>query len=361
MNINKCKICNKKSIIRGFCKSHYNAFLINNINFEGAPKEGYYLNENFYLRKIKDSLRQTVIESPWYRQWRQSILKRDNKTCVDCGKSHVKVVIHHEKIRFADIINVAKSSYKEIIDQLTYCQNMHSLDIGVTLCLECHSLKHKGEKVYSSLSKFRQQENCLICGKESYCKNFCKFHYQRFRAGIYNEKGEQIRKMKCDIAKGKCCLCSDEAKGKEGPPKNFCRYHLSQFYKKLIDINGNKLKGFKTKRIKIYCKVCDGKHSGNGFCLTHNNRYKLGQLDIDGNELRKLDSSKIKGGKDPNRMTLEFKGQKKYFDEWAEILGISRNSLKKRIKKWGLERALFTPKIEQKKKCVDDKALLSKI
>lgn len=44
---------------------------------------------------------------------------------------------------------------------------------------------------------------------------------------------------------------------------------------------------------------------------------------------------------------IEFNGKKQCIQDWAKSLGINHSSLTKRIAKWGLERALTTPKIEK--------------
>lgn len=41
---------------------------------------------------------------------------------------------------------------------------------------------------------------------------------------------------------------------------------------------------------------------------------------------------------------IEFRGERLHVKEWADRLGISRNSLKDRIKKWPLERAMTEPR-----------------
>lgn len=48
-----------------------------------------------------------------------------------------------------------------------------------------------------------------------------------------------------------------------------------------------------------------------------------------------------------NNINLTFNGVTKCITDWANEIGICTPSLKKRIKKWGLDRALTTPKIIQ--------------
>lgn len=44
---------------------------------------------------------------------------------------------------------------------------------------------------------------------------------------------------------------------------------------------------------------------------------------------------------------IEFNGERKCVSEWAHIIGISRPSLSLRLKRWGLEKAMTTPKMDK--------------
>lgn len=46
---------------------------------------------------------------------------------------------------------------------------------------------------------------------------------------------------------------------------------------------------------------------------------------------------------------IEFNGETLCLSDWARRLGISFSSLKERIAKWGVDRALSTPKVSQQK------------
>lgn len=82
-----------------------------------------FLPENIELWKRE---REIIPErsSPDYLKWRLAVLKRDNRTCQDCGEKKI-LVAHHIK-RYKD--------YKEL-----------RLDVnnGRTLCRQCHWEAHK--------------------------------------------------------------------------------------------------------------------------------------------------------------------------------------------------------------------------
>jgi ribosomal protein S27AE len=60
-----------------------------------------------------------------YKLWRKAVFKRDNWTCQDCGEIGGVLNAHHLK-RF--------SKHKEL---------RMSVENGITLCKECHKLRHK--------------------------------------------------------------------------------------------------------------------------------------------------------------------------------------------------------------------------
>lgn len=341
-----CKVCGKtaKGGAKGFCKSHCNAFSRKNLDFDGNPKEGYYLDDRFHLKKKKNTLRILIIESYWYRTWRDKILKRDAKSCVDCGKKGLKLYVHHEKLRMADIINTAKSFYKKVEDQIKFCKRAHTSDIAITLCGKCHAKKHEGEKIHAILVESVNSDVCLICNTPTYCKNFCKFHYQRFKARIIDQDGIQLRIPRNERTREKCLVCENQTVGFENENGKFCQYHLSRFRNGIIDINGTVLRDAEIRNKDRKCKVCDRKHSSKGFCETHYNRYKIGQIDKDGMKLRELLSFETGTRK---RKSVEFKGQSLSIIEWAKLIGIDRASLEKRLRKWTLEKALTTPPLQK--------------
>jgi len=63
--------------------------------------------------------------TPIYVTWRNAIFERDNYTCRDCGKRGGEINAHHLK------------SFKKF-PKLRY-----EIDNGITLCKQCHKLRHK--------------------------------------------------------------------------------------------------------------------------------------------------------------------------------------------------------------------------
>lgn len=75
------------------------------------------------------------------KNWKRTIIQRDNFTCVDCGKtgSNIFEIDHYPK-RFAQIISDNKlTSYQEA--QL--CDELWDLNNGRTLCIDCHNKTRK--------------------------------------------------------------------------------------------------------------------------------------------------------------------------------------------------------------------------
>jgi len=107
-------------------------------------KVGYWRNrkrpeitrENCHLwRGGKTKLVKQIRESIEYKQWRNSIFKRDNWTCQLCGKSGEKLQVDHYPKSFNQILKEnAIFTLKEAIN----CKELWKTDSGRTLCLRCH-------------------------------------------------------------------------------------------------------------------------------------------------------------------------------------------------------------------------------
>ena len=342
-----CKICKKKHCAKGFCKSHYGAYVRGLFDILGNLKDGYFLDSNFHIKKKKDSLRQTIRESNWYRQWISAVRKRDKYRCVNCGSKNIKLVTHHKKESFSNILTKARKKFNSFPEQVEFCKKYHKTNIGITLCRECHAKEHFGEKIYSLLVDKNKIDKCIICGQKTYCKGFCHYHYGQFGTKAIDERGNRLREPRLHTEKGICIVCGLESQSRGDIGFKFCGRHMQQYYKKIIDLNGKQLRPLKFLRGAIdKCKVCGEKHFSKSFCVTHYNRFKIGQIDFNGKELRPLGIFDKRGLKSP-KIYFEFKGEKLSLEDCAKIAGVHKKTMQKRIKNWGIERALLTPRNEK--------------
>ena len=178
MNSKKCKVCSDRHSSHGFCKYHAWAFKKGRIDKDGTPIGDLFYDNNKRLKKKKSNLVKTIKESAWYRNWRNEVFKRAGRSCSICHRKNIKLVAHHEKKKFAKILNEAKRKYADTGGQIEHCRLQHSPDIGICLCLKCHAEKHKDEKMYSSLLGKTANSKCKVCGQDEYCKEFCSKHYK---------------------------------------------------------------------------------------------------------------------------------------------------------------------------------------
>jgi len=135
---------------------------------KGSFKKGHIVSEElreklsganciFYKGGIT-SLHLAIRSLAESKKWREKIFQRDDYTCQDCNrrrKSGDRVVIHpHHKKEFAVILIEFLKEY----DQFSPYEDQHTLlrlatkwkpfwdvDNGITLCKDCHKLRHKGD------------------------------------------------------------------------------------------------------------------------------------------------------------------------------------------------------------------------
>lgn len=83
--------------------------------------------ENCYCRRLrKERLQKTDYRNtPEYRNWRTAVFERDNYTCQDCKQVGGVLNAHHIK------------PFKK------YPKERYVVSNGVTLCIDCHRLRHK--------------------------------------------------------------------------------------------------------------------------------------------------------------------------------------------------------------------------
>ena len=132
--IKKCKYCNQEfksfpSDNRIYCS------LI--CNWKGIV--GLRVREKHHNWKHNRKLKEHIREGFKYINWRNSIFKRDNYTCQECGirsGNGKKVILnaHHVK-PFYKIIDENNISTLEEADK---CNELWDLNNGLTLCQQCH-------------------------------------------------------------------------------------------------------------------------------------------------------------------------------------------------------------------------------
>lgn len=89
---------------------------------------------------------QRLVASPEYRQWRNTVFERDNRTCQLCRKTNCPIAAHHihPKARYPD----------KVLD----------IDNGITLCDKCHhkTIGHEDQYIDHFVSLIRG----VLCGNE---------------------------------------------------------------------------------------------------------------------------------------------------------------------------------------------------
>ncbi len=105
--INECRICSKEF------KSYNKNQIFCSVKCQGIS----YRKSNRTFRQ----LRKRIWQSQIYQNWRETVFKRDNYTCQECGLNNCYIEAHHIK------------SFK-YFPSLRY-----NLDNGKTLCTDCHN------------------------------------------------------------------------------------------------------------------------------------------------------------------------------------------------------------------------------
>lgn len=83
-------------------------------------------------------LNEKIRKSYYYKEWRESVFKRDDWTCQECKKKGVFINAHHKE-EYEFIIKKNKiTTFKQAI----VCGELWNIRNGITLCKECHKLKH---------------------------------------------------------------------------------------------------------------------------------------------------------------------------------------------------------------------------
>lgn len=151
----KCVICNKEFYViqsrfkvgRGKCCSKKCSNELMKTNSVFVTNNPSKKEEN--KKKISESkkgekshnwlggitpLRLKIYRSDVFKNWRDSVYKRDKFTCQSCGSVGGKLNAHHIK-SFSDIM--IENNIKTLEDALK-CKELGNISNGVTLCKKCH-------------------------------------------------------------------------------------------------------------------------------------------------------------------------------------------------------------------------------
>ena len=123
----QCKFCSKKCY-QEWQKGRPKSERWKNLRIQNNLKKAKFLTK----RKINKFIRNTNK----YKNWRESVFKRDNWTCQKCGKrskknNYIYIEAHHKK-PFA------------LFPELRFI-----IDNGLTLCKKCHAQEPKGKEIYA--------------------------------------------------------------------------------------------------------------------------------------------------------------------------------------------------------------------
>jgi len=90
---------------------------------------------SFYWKGGITPLRKAIRHSNKYKEWRISIMKRDNYTCQKCGERGGWKEVDHYLISFATIIKECKI---KTLEDAFNCNKLWDINNGRTLCRKCH-------------------------------------------------------------------------------------------------------------------------------------------------------------------------------------------------------------------------------
>lgn len=144
------------------------------------------------LWKGNKTERRNAMERIEYKTWRATVFKRDDHTCVICGKQEIKVEAHHIK-KWA---NDEKLRY-DPENGVTLCKDCHKSITGIEESFEVRFSEYvsRRDKVYLSEEKLERlkpfmvncsfceklirKKNCFRGRKYHFCDKKCKQDYER--------------------------------------------------------------------------------------------------------------------------------------------------------------------------------------
>lgn len=117
---------------------------------KGKRHPGVTGSKNYNWKGGITKLNTKIRQSPEMGQWRMDVFKRDNYTCVLCGRKRVKgdrVILnadHYPKLFYV----ILQKNNITTFEQALACEELWDIKNGRTLCIECH-LPTKGVNQYT--------------------------------------------------------------------------------------------------------------------------------------------------------------------------------------------------------------------
>lgn len=266
-----CKVeeCYKGIHCKGFCRSHYNKYYKGKLDFEGNPVNGYIDkfqkgNKCKYpdchtVGTAKSSLRNGLCNK--HRKWA-------DKGWIDRDSCKI---LQPEKIPYQKEFTGCK---------VLHCYNKHK---AKGFC----SNHYRSYQTYKTIDingnhignkkKYSSNHKCTImdCFKKGpYVKGFCKYHYEHYRKGIYNEDGVKIGKLKKVYKYSPFATCKIPSCTRKPRQRGFCECCASRIK------NGTLTeKGFSTSKTlhknkgKVCSEInCSKEAYSKGLCKLHYSR-----------------------------------------------------------------------------------------
>ena len=104
-----------------------------NPNFD-VNKIYYIFNDNGIDINEYNKLRQAIINTQTYRNWRNLLVRKAHKKCEKCNCQFCLLDVHHKNSFFNIVIQNRITTLKEAF----YCKELWNYKNGEVLCRECH-------------------------------------------------------------------------------------------------------------------------------------------------------------------------------------------------------------------------------
>ena len=91
------------------------------------------------VSKINRTLRQNIMSTTEYTQWRTSVFEKDDYTCQECGarsQAGQKVVLNADHIEAFSVL--MKKHGVDSVQSALICEDLWRISNGRTLCVFCH-------------------------------------------------------------------------------------------------------------------------------------------------------------------------------------------------------------------------------